>query len=179
MRLSPWATENTPWDTQYGPLWTDAVHFPASGAQLTYSLSMHGAWDRTGQIITYAGHLCAMRFSKLRSNAPFGLRHLVYFDDIAGPPQDTQIAANSGWQPLLEFERAVDAGDIIRATGYLQLETNSPLGIFCRAQMRMSDTAESTTAVKYLTAWREVLPFRVELFQQFEQPGTHRSYALR
>jgi hypothetical protein len=72
-RVSPWSTENTYWDVQTVPLFTDAVH-TATAAAHDYGVSMHGVLDLGGPMVAGGGQLQAMVFRKAELlPSPWGL----------------------------------------------------------------------------------------------------------
>jgi hypothetical protein len=179
--ISPWSTENTPWEIQTVPLWTDAVHKPTSAGNPTYSVTMHGVLTGVGgAVIATAGHLYAMRFVQVPAGGAAGLQQLSGATQVDGPSSDTSLAANAGYKQLLSHPLGLKSGDRFRVTGYLQLAYPSSfnLGISCTARLRVtspsgSPVATASPAMKYITQQLEVLPLRLELIGTASTSGAH------
>jgi hypothetical protein len=179
--LSPWATENTPWDVHNVPLWIDAVHRPAAAGRYDYTLNMHGLG--TGDhVLPNAGHLMALLFRPLRETS---LRTLSLREarTVAGNPAHDAMTANAGGKTLLEYPLQLQRGDVVRFTGNLQLEypAGFDLGISCVARTELvGPTGEvvdtSAVATKYITYPLQHVPLRTEQLFQAREDGR---YTLR
>lgn len=117
-RVSPWATENTPWAVQYVPLWTDAFYKAPTGRNYECSLTMHGVKNLGGGVVGYAGHLYVMRFSTEQQTPASDARYLVTAVSTNGPAADRRISVNQGWIPLIQQPLSVKSNDIVRITSY-------------------------------------------------------------
>jgi hypothetical protein len=167
-RISPWSTENTPWEIQTVPLFTDAVSRPQASSTAAFAVSMHGVTGLGGPIVAGGGHLHAMVFRKL-SLAP-GARGLVRSDFAPGAGGDQLLTTNTGWHDLVSRPVAgLRAGDVVRITGHLQMARTGSfaLGISCQARTQLRDgqggvVDGSALSSKYITQMLEVLPLRTE-----------------
>jgi hypothetical protein len=165
-RVSPWSTENTYWDVQTVPLFTDAVH-TATAAAHDYGVSMHGVLDLGGPIVAGGGQLQAMVFRKADLlPSPWGLADSL---EASGPAGADTLVANTGWKDVLVLPIGKAAGgDIIRVTGFVQLARTGTfaLGIQCAANIvtwgASAAPATSPRFDKYVTQQLEALPLRVQ-----------------
>jgi len=170
-KLSPWATENVHWAGPDLPLWSDAVDRADAEGDTLYSLTVHGCYARFARIQSGAGHLYAMRFSRPDADGTLALADSV----TARLYGDATIRTNSGWQTVTELERPVERGDILRVTGYVELQypEGAEGGISCRSEIRPDAALDaSSAAMKYLTQRVRRLPLRNEVVTAALASGT-------
>ena len=180
--ISPWSTENTPYEIQTVPLWTDALHEADHGDTATYTLTMHGV-TRSGSrpVVTGAGHLYALQFRRL-DLAPDALV-LLESQVVGGSTHDLGVTANDGWRELVSHRMRLRRGDLVRVFGSAQLgyplDFPDNLGILCEMDTQVLDEAgtvvdRSNPALKSITRRLEQLPLRSEQLVPVSQSGTYR-----
>lgn len=168
-RLGPWATENVHWAGPHLPLWSDAVDRAESTGESRYSLTAHGCYARFARIHSGAGHLYAMRFTGA------GEGGLALADSVAAANEaGATLKANAGWQPVAEVRRHFERGDVVRVTGYVELQYPDGVagGIFCRSEIRPDGMLDaSSAAMKHLTRRLKRLPLRNEVVATARESG--------
>ena len=169
-KLSPWATENVHWAGPHLPLWSDAVDRDDASGEARYALTVHGCYARFARIHSGAGHLYAMRFARPEDGGTHALADAV----TARLTGDATLKANAGWQTVVELGQPVERGDILRVTGYLELDYpgSAEGAISCRSRIQPDgDLDPSSVTMKYLTRRVKRLPLRNEVVATARESG--------
>ena len=169
-RISPFASENIVSLLPGLPLWTDAVHHASSSQTDVYSLNLHSLEPLGSAEVDDAGYLYGLHFRKLLNSSTS--RQLVSVETVTGPTSDFPVVANTGWHSVAFHQGSANAGDVLRATGFVQLSAPDDLDDGVNCYFRLLVNGSEVYSSKYITPRLEMLPLRTEQLLMVPSTGT-------
>ncbi len=162
-RISATSSENNIGAIPNLPLWTDGTYKSNSGQSVSLSLRLNGATsDPTfgPADVLDGGYLYALHFRPLTNSS--SARQLVSVVKVPGPSSDFPLVANTGWHSVAVHQGTANEGDVLRATGFIQLAGPNDFDHGVNCQFRIRINGSIVQSGKYITPRLEMLPLRTE-----------------
>jgi hypothetical protein len=169
VQLSAWASENTPFDVNVTPLWTDGSYVVPADGSYAFDVTMHGVFGVGGLVEGAGGHLAALVFSQAIAADASVPQLSLALSETTTATKDQTHTANSPRLTVLRRDLTVPVGAIVRLEGTLELAmfAGAHLSPSCDARLSWRDAAgkslESASANKYLTTDLASIALRTEL----------------
>jgi len=172
-QLSAFASENTPYDVNVTPLWTDGSYRVPADGKYQFDVTMHGVFGVGGLVEGAEGHLAALVFSPAASLA-------LALSETTTAKKDVSSTANAPRLTVVSRELDVAAGAIARLEGTLELSlgAGAQLNPACEGRLTLRDPTgaivRTGSALKYLTSSLGAIALRTELVVAPATAGTYK-----